>query len=78
MTEDGDEVEPLGFHEYIERAEDRRDERSVRAAYKRVESVLEAVELYREMNEIETVSEEMNCPEERVRGAIMVHRLVVE
>lgn len=78
MAEDEEETEELDFDEFMEAIEERRRERREQVSYEWVDSVREAGELYRELEDVETVSEELNRSEERIREAVIVYRLIFE
>lgn len=78
MAEDEEETEELDFDEFIEAVAERRRERLEQVSYEWVESIREAGELYRELEDIEAVSEDLNCSEERIREAVIVYRLIFE
>ncbi|QLH83794.1 hypothetical protein [Halosimplex pelagicum] len=73
-----EETEELDFEEFMETIEERRRERREQVSFEWVESIREAGELYRELEDIEAVSEELNRPEERIREAVTVYRLIFE
>lgn len=78
MAEDEEESEELDFDEFMEAIEERRRERREQVSYEWVESICEAGELYRELEDVEAVSEELNHSEERIREAVVVYRLIFE
>ncbi|RDZ32119.1 MULTISPECIES: hypothetical protein [unclassified Haloferax] len=74
----GEEAEKLDFDEFMEAIEERRRERREQVSFEWVKSIREAGELYRESEDIDAVSDELNRPEERIREAVTVYRLIFE
>lgn len=73
-----EEAKEFDFDEFMETIEERRRERREQVSFEWVESIREAGELYRKLEDIDAVSDELNRPEERIREAVAVYRLIFE
>jgi hypothetical protein len=73
-----EEAKEFDFDEFMETIEERRRERREQVSFEWVESIREAGELYRKLEDIDAVSDELNRPEERIREAVTVYRLIFE
>lgn len=73
-----EEAKEFDFDEFMETIEERRRERREKVSFEWVETIREAGELYRELEDIDAVSDELNRPEERIREAVTVYRLIFE
>jgi hypothetical protein len=80
MPEDEDEDDPedIDFEAFMENIRERRRERREQASYEWVETVREAGELYRELEDITAVSDELNRSEGITEEALTVYRLIFE
>ena len=78
MPEDEDEDDPedFDFEVFMENVKERRRERREQASYEWVETVREAGELYRELENVKAVSDELNRSEETTEEALTVYRLI--
>ncbi len=62
----------------MEEMEDRREKRREQVSFEWCETIRQAGELYRDLEDIESVSEEVEHSEEDVREALTVYRLIFE
>jgi len=77
MTEDdGEEVSDI--EDLMESIREAREERKEQVSFEWVETVREAGERYRDIQEVETVAEEMEQSVETTREALTVYRLIFE
>ena len=78
MSEDDDEVdsEEFDFEEWKRKNEERRKERLKHASYGWVETVREAGELYRDLEQTEAVSEELDLSKDTAQEALAVYDLI--
>lgn len=77
MTED-DAEEVSDIEDLMESIREAREERKEQVSFEWVETVREAGERYRDIQEVETVAEEMKQSVETTREALTVYRLIFE
>jgi hypothetical protein len=73
-----EEPDEFDFEEWKQKNKERRRERREQATYEWVETVREAGELYRNHEDIEEVSDELNLSEKNTREALTVYQLIFE
>ena len=77
MAED-EGADVFDIEEFMQVIEEQRDERKEQVSYGWVETIREAGELYRDSESIEAVSEQLDEPEDTIREALTVYRLLFE
>lgn len=80
MTEDEDEDKPeeVDFKALMENIREQRRERREQASYEWVKTIREAGEIYRELEDVKAVSNDLNRSEETTEEALTVYRLIFE
>lgn len=82
MSEDnsneGDKSDAADFEEFMEAIQEKREERQEQVPFEWVETVREAGELWRDVEDVETVAEETDLSLEATREALTVYRLIFE
>ncbi len=73
-----DESDTADFEEFMEAIQEEREERQEQVPFEWVETVREAGELWRDVEDVETVSEETGLSLEMTKEALTVYRLIFE
>lgn len=78
MPEDEDDSEEFDLKEWKRKNGERRKERLKHASYRWAETVREAGELYRELEQIEAVSEELDLSKDTAQEALVIYNLIFD
>lgn len=77
-TPDSEEDEEIDIEEFFEQIEAQRDEQQEQVSYNWCETIRDAGERYRELKNIDDVVEDLSQPEDEIREALTVYRLIFE
>jgi len=82
MSEDeideGDESDTADFEEFLQAIQEEREERQEQVPFEWVKTIREAGDLWRDVEDIETVAEETDLSLETTREALTVYRLIFQ
>lgn len=77
-SDEVDESDATGFEELMETIQEEREERQEQVSFEWVKTVREAGELWRDVEDVETVAEETDLSLETTSEALTVYRLIFE
>lgn len=77
-TPNPDENDTIDTDEFFKEIQARRDEQRQQVSYEWCETIRDAGERYRELKNIDGVVEDMSQPEDDIREALTVYRLIFE